>query len=146
MSDRLPQANSRRTRRSVGHTGGVQFESWIDRQVREAMERGEFDNLPGAGKPLDLDPSEDWWIKAKLARENLAAVLPGPLALRREVADIQTTLASVAREADAREICEDLNRRIRDHYAQGLSGPPIVVRLLDVESELQAWRRGRENK
>ncbi|SMC89901.1 DUF1992 domain-containing protein [Lentzea albidocapillata] len=31
---------------------GMGFESWIDRQIREAQERGEFDNLPSAGKPL----------------------------------------------------------------------------------------------
>lgn len=28
------------------------FESWIDRQIREAQERGEFDDLPGAGEPI----------------------------------------------------------------------------------------------
>lgn len=33
------------------------WESWIDQQVREAQERGEFDNLPGKGKPLDLTPN-----------------------------------------------------------------------------------------
>ena len=27
-------------------------ESWVEKQIREAQERGEFDNLPGAGKPL----------------------------------------------------------------------------------------------
>jgi DnaJ family protein C protein 28 len=32
-------------------------ESWIDQQIREAQERGEFDNLPGKGKPLDLTPN-----------------------------------------------------------------------------------------
>ena len=26
-----------------------------ERQIQDAMEAGEFDNLPGAGKPLDLD-------------------------------------------------------------------------------------------
>lgn len=30
------------------------WESWIDQQIREAQERGEFDNLPGKGRPLDL--------------------------------------------------------------------------------------------
>lgn len=30
------------------------WESWIDQQIREAQERGEFDDLPGKGKPLDL--------------------------------------------------------------------------------------------
>ena len=31
--------------------------SWMDQQIREAQERGEFDNLPGTGKPLDLTPN-----------------------------------------------------------------------------------------
>jgi DnaJ family protein C protein 28 len=33
------------------------WEKWIDQQIREALERGEFDNLPGAGKPIDLTPN-----------------------------------------------------------------------------------------
>lgn len=28
------------------------YESVVDRQIRQARERGEFDNLPGMGKPL----------------------------------------------------------------------------------------------
>lgn len=123
----------------------MQFESWIDRQVREAIERGEFDNLPGAGKPLDLDPADDWWIKAKMKREGLDAVLPSPLALRREVQDIQGALAEVTSEELARDLCEDLNARIRDFYARW-SGPRIVVRLLDVDHELHRWRRRREGE
>ena len=30
----------------------ISFASWIDQQINEAAERGAFDNLPGAGKPL----------------------------------------------------------------------------------------------
>jgi DnaJ family protein C protein 28 len=33
------------------------WESWIDQAIREAQERGEFDDLPGRGKPLDLTPN-----------------------------------------------------------------------------------------
>ncbi|MEJ2211371.1 MAG: DUF1992 domain-containing protein [Anaerolineae bacterium] len=33
------------------------WESWIDEQIREAQEKGLFDNLPGKGKPLDLTPN-----------------------------------------------------------------------------------------
>lgn len=33
------------------------WESWVDQQIREAQERGEFDSLPGTGKPLDLTPN-----------------------------------------------------------------------------------------
>jgi DnaJ family protein C protein 28 len=34
---------------------GKQYFDYIDEQIREAQERGEFDNLPGSGKPLNLD-------------------------------------------------------------------------------------------
>ena len=33
------------------------WESWIDQQIREAQERGAFDNLPGRGEPIDLTPN-----------------------------------------------------------------------------------------
>lgn len=33
------------------------WEKWVDQQIREAQERGEFDNLPGRGKPIDLTPN-----------------------------------------------------------------------------------------
>ena len=37
------------------------WESLVDRLIRESMERGEFDNLPGSGEPIDLaeNPFED---------------------------------------------------------------------------------------
>ena len=50
------------------------YESWIDRQIREAQERGEFDNLRGAGKPikgLGGREDENWWIKGLIERENM---------------------------------------------------------------------------
>jgi|SRR6266487_1110608 len=34
---------------------GKQYFDFIDEQIREAQDRGEFDNLPGKGKPLNLD-------------------------------------------------------------------------------------------
>jgi hypothetical protein len=46
-----------------------------ENRIREAMERGEFDCLEGAGQPFrDLDGhyDPDWWLKRKLQREQLA--------------------------------------------------------------------------
>ncbi|HUJ11976.1 MAG TPA: DUF1992 domain-containing protein [Verrucomicrobiae bacterium] len=42
-----------------------------ENRIREARERGEFDNLAGAGRPLDLDAGydPDWWIQRKIKRE-----------------------------------------------------------------------------
>jgi DnaJ family protein C protein 28 len=41
----------------VGKPKDLNWESWIDQQIREAQERGEFDHLPGKGRPLDLAPN-----------------------------------------------------------------------------------------
>src|SRR5512143_1347989 len=40
------------TRKKPGDT----WENHVEQQIREAMERGDFDNLKGQGKPLDLHP------------------------------------------------------------------------------------------
>ncbi len=120
----------------------IRFESWVDRQIREAMERGEFDNLPGAGRPVELDDDPDWWIKAKIRRENLEPVLPTVMTLRREVERIQQTLSGVRSEAAARAVCDDLNARIRDFYAAAVDRPRFVVRLLDVDAEVRLWAQG----
>src|SRR5437867_12425009 len=90
---------------------GMGFETWIDRQIREAQERGEFDNLPGAGKPLPgygRPDDEDWWVKQWIRRENITGVLPASLKLRREIEDIAQTVAAKKTEAAVRKVVDDL--------------------------------------
>ena len=123
----------------------MQFESWIDRQIREAMERGEFDNLPGAGRPLELDDDPEWWIKSKIKRENLEPVLPDALSLRKEVAAVQDQLRWRPDRVRGPRGAEGLNERIRSFYAAATTQPQIVVRLVDVERELRVWRESRQN-
>ena len=38
-----------------GRFRGKQFLDYIDEQIQQAQARGDFDNLPGTGKPLNLD-------------------------------------------------------------------------------------------
>ena len=124
------------------------YESWVDRQIREATERGEFDNLPGAGRPLpglNGRDDEDWWIKGFLERERIPMPLPASLALRKEVTDLPETLAGVRDEAEVRRLVEDLNERIRDSHRRRIDGPPMVLRPVDVEATLEAWRRRRRH-
>jgi hypothetical protein len=124
----------------------TRYESWAERQVREAIERGEFDNLPGAGQPipgLNGRDDEDWWVKGLLEREQLPMPLPTSLALRKEVSGLPATLADVTDEQTARDIVEELNLRIRHSHRQRVDGPPIVVRTVDVEATLAEWRRNR---
>src|SRR2546421_291580 len=60
------------------------FASWVDQQVSEAAERGAFDNLPGAGKPISRRGGTDAWLQDYLRREggSAAELLPTPLRRR----------------------------------------------------------------
>ncbi|WP_091297059.1 DUF1992 domain-containing protein [Micromonospora halophytica] len=69
------------------------WEAAVEAQIRSAQQRGEFDNLPGAGKPIPgrgLPYDESWWIMSFLEREALPTdlLLPTPLQLRRKVEQI----------------------------------------------------------
>ncbi len=122
---------------------GVSFESWIDRQIREATERGEFDDLPGAGKPIPgqgKPHDEMWWIKQKMRAENLSFPLPGTLALRKEAEEARAEALGARTEAAARRIIEEMNVKIRDSYRKPLSGPPVVQPLIDVDEVAAEWR------
>ena len=122
------------------------YESWVERQIREATERGEFDNLPGAGRPipgLNGREDENWWVRGFLEREKLPMPLPASLALRKEVADLQQELADVGNEEVVREIVADLNQRIRDSHRRRVDGPPVIVGVVDVEAVVARWRRNR---
>ncbi|MGW4467782.1 DnaJ family domain-containing protein [Micromonospora sp. NPDC004704] len=122
------------------------YESRIDRQIREAQERGEFDNLPGAGKPLpDRGTSyhEDWWIKAWIRRENLTGLAPTSLRLRKEAEDLVRTLTGKPSEQAVRDSVADLNERIR-RARQGLvDGPPVLLDTFDPDEVVEIWREQR---
>ena len=123
--------------------GETRFESWVERQVREATERGEFDNLPGAGQPipgLTGRDDEDWWVRGFLEREKISPPLPTSLAMRKEIQNLPETLADVTNEQSVREIIADLNQRILDSHRRKVDGPPIILRPVDVEQAVANWR------
>ena len=120
------------------------WESWIERQIREAQERGEFNDLPGRGKPLrsiDRPHDPDWWLKGMIEREGLdmSAALPPGLRLRREVEQLHEQLAELRSEQAVREVAGDLNRRILEHRRRTTGGPSTVVHTVDVEQVVAAW-------
>lgn len=118
-----------------------QQQTWVDLQVRQAMERGEFDDLPGAGKPLEglgetHDP--DWWVKRLVERERIT-VLPPALQLRKDDAELDAALDRLASEREARAFVEDFNARvIRARYTP-IDGPPLITLPRDVDATLAAW-------
>ncbi len=123
----------------------MRWESWIDRQVRDAQERGEFDDLPGAGQPIpDLDRPYDemWWVKDKLRREGLTYMSPS-VALRKEAHDALQVASRAKSEAEVRKIIIDINAKIRAANGKGIAGPPLMLVPYDVERVVRRWREQR---
>ena len=116
---------------------------WVDMQVRRAMERGEFDNLPGAGKPikgLGSTHDPDWWVKGLIERERITGVLPPALALRKEDAELDAILDREPTEAGVRRVVADFNRRVVEARRQLQGGPPVITPTRDEDAEVAAWR------
>ncbi|MCE7482906.1 MULTISPECIES: DnaJ family domain-containing protein [Microbacterium] len=119
---------------------------FVETAIQLAIRRGEFDDLPGAGKPIEglgthHDP--DWWIRRKIETENLSGLGPPALLLRVEDRELDANLDQLARESDVREVLEDFNRRIIAARRQLQGGPPVVTRMRDVDAEVEAWRKRR---
>jgi hypothetical protein len=124
---------------------GIGFGTWVERQIREAAERGEFDNLPGAGQPIaDLDKPHDelWWVKDKLRREHLS-YLPPTIALRKEAEHALAAAHRAGTEGEVRRILADINRRITEGNRKAAEGPPLNLMPFDVERVLRTWRERR---
>jgi hypothetical protein len=122
----------------------LSFTSWIDRQINEAEERGAFDNLPGAGKPLPKwtdDDAAQAWLREYALREGVSAedLLPTPLRLRKEIERLTATVGELPSEQAVRAVVADLNRQIIQ-WRRIPEGPPIYLRLVDADTLVSCWR------
>jgi hypothetical protein len=124
----------------------MRFETWVERQIREAQERGEFDDLPGAGQPLPgLTGHYDelWWVKRVAEREHLS-LLPPMLALRKEAEEFLDDLRSITSETAVRDLVADYNTRVVEAIRRPAEGPLVAIpRRLDIDEVLAEWVRQR---
>ncbi|MCW2855191.1 MAG: DnaJ-like, subfamily protein [Marmoricola sp.] len=113
---------------------------WVDLQIQQAMARGEFDDLPGAGKPLEsLDSDPDWWLKRLIERERITGVLPEALQLRKDDAELDAILDRETSESVVRDLLEQFNRRIINARRQLQGGPPVITPLRDTDADVTSW-------
>jgi hypothetical protein len=142
------ETRTRMASRAAARARIQQQHTWVDLQVKRAMERGEFDDLPGAGKPIpDLGSTHDpdWWVKKLVQRENIA-VLPPSLQLRKEDAELDDKLDGVHAEKEVRRLVEDFNERVIAARYGNPIGPPLVTMPRDVEETVAAWTQRREER
>jgi hypothetical protein len=120
----------------------LSFDSWIDVQIREAEERGLFEDLQGAGKPLSsLREADDpmWWAKQFLRREEVS-YLPPAIEVRVRAQKLREVLASFPSERALREAIDALNADIRRVNRTASDGPPTMQAPLDPDDLAAQWR------
>ncbi|MFE1664584.1 DUF1992 domain-containing protein [Microbacterium sp. P02] len=121
--------------------------AYVETAIQQAVRRGEFDNLPGAGKPLpglgsSHDP--DWWLRRKIETEGLTGLGPPALTLRTEYAGLDARIDQWRSEAEVRDHLEDFNRRVIEARRQLLGGPPVVTPTVDVDERVREWNERRD--
>ena len=127
---------------------GVSFESWVDKQIREAEQRGDFSQLPGFGKPLpgiDRPYDETWWIKAKMQREGVS-MLPPALALRKEAEDTRAAVSEARSEAEVRRMLAAVNEKIEAAIRRPPPGPLLNMGPFDIDAVVEEWRAERSSE
>ncbi len=119
--------------------------TWVDLQVRRAIERGDFDELPGRGRPIEglgAEHDPDWWLKGLVERERIV-VLPASVQLRKDDAALDGRLDALHSESEARREVEEFNARVLRARYRLPEGPPLITMPRDVEATLAAWRERR---
>ena len=120
----------------------IRWETWVERKIRESMERGEFDNLPGAGQPIpDLARPYDelWWLRKKLRDEKLS-IDPPIMVLRKELDETLERIGAARSEAEVRRLVEAINERIVYVNSHTFFGPASDLAPLNVERIVAEWR------
>lgn len=115
------------------------YESLPDRIIREAIERGEFEDLPGKGKPiagLDRDYDPDWWARRFMERLRAGEAV-GRAA--REVDHLIGTVWLLPDGPAVRKAVAALNSMLES--ANEAAPESERASLLDPEDVVATWRR-----
>jgi hypothetical protein len=97
----------------------------VEQRILEAQERGEFDNLPGHGKPLVLEDDSNVPEELRVAYKILknADCLPPELQEKREIRQMEELLASVPDEKERYKLIKKINFRIMKLNILGKKSP-----------------------
>jgi hypothetical protein len=87
------------------------LERLAEEKIRDAIQRGEFDNLPGRGKPLNLEDDRHIPDDLRLAYKVLknADCLPPELELKKEIRKAEELLSSMKDEGEKYRQLQKLN-------------------------------------
>ena len=130
------------------------IETLIEKKIREAEEKGMFDNLPTRGKKINLDVNpfveEDWRLAFKVLKDN--GVAPEFVDRRKEIETIRLEMKDLRDRAHPRnrfryrDLLEKLEKAIKalnnslvreNHFVQG----SFQLSQIDIEAEMVEFEK-----
>ena len=86
------------------------FEKIVEERIRQALKKGEFDHLPGRGKPLENDDAsvpEDLRMAWKVLKN--ANCLPPEIELKKNITETRDLMAGMPETAEKYRLLKKLN-------------------------------------
>jgi hypothetical protein len=119
-----------------------------EKRIEDAMAEGKFDNLPGAGKPMDLEPMPAdenarlmWWALRIMRSNN---VTPDEVQWRKSVDKLKFELSRATDESRVKTLVAQINALVHKINTLGTNAINIAMTGVDLEEEL-GKRRGRKD-
>lgn len=124
--------------RTVGvETDGADVKDPVEEQIKEAIARGDFDNLPGQGRPLPKgDDGPGWWARRQIEqmrRQDRLADLS--TRIDRDLGEVWVLREETAVRERVAEFNAEIEAANRDVPADE------QLELLDPADVLATWRR-----
>ena len=114
-----------------------------DKRIEDAIKEGKFDNLQGAGKPLELEPMPAdegarmmWWALRILKQND---VIPEEIVWRKAIEHLKGRLPDARDEQHVVHIVTQINALVYKVNTLGTNALKTGVAPLDIEAERQAF-------
>jgi hypothetical protein len=123
---------------------GAALRRLADKRIEDAMKEGKFDNLPGAGKPVDLEPmpAEEnarmtWWALRILRKNDFT---PEEIRWRKAIDYLKAKLNNAEQEWQIAPVVKQVNELVRKLNTLGTNAIKLGVAPLDEGEEIERFR------
>lgn len=115
-----------------------------ERRIEDAIKEGKFDNLPGAGAPIELDPAPadenarmTWWVLRLLRKNDFT---PHEVVWRKTIDHLKAQLDELRDEARLESVVGQINDLVRRVNTLGTNAINVPLTGVDIEVERQRLR------
>jgi hypothetical protein len=94
----------------------MSFQKNVDEKIQEGIARGDFDDLPGKGKPLDLDAyfATPEHLRMGYSILKNANIIPEEMELLRQIEDLKKSLDSSTNRTQQKALRQQLTEKLTD--------------------------------